>query len=56
MDFQGIEGKETPIDSCYNLPLLEADGDVQVICAYGVEDIVTMARSSLPGTQETCFL
>jgi hypothetical protein len=45
---RGFEGKETTIDSCSYLPLFDADGNVQVIRAYGVDDIVTVARSRPP--------
>ncbi len=41
---RGFEGKETTIDNCYYLALIDADGNMQVVCVYGVEDIVTMAR------------
>ncbi len=44
----GFEGTEKIIDSCFYLQLLDADGNVQVICAYGVKDIVTVARSRSP--------
>ncbi len=36
------------MDSCYYLPLLDADGNVQVVCAYGVDEIATVARTRLP--------
>jgi hypothetical protein len=42
------EGKETAINSCFHLPLLDADRNVQAICAYGVETIVNLARSRPP--------
>jgi hypothetical protein len=35
-------------DSCYYLPLLDADGIYHVICTYGVEEIPTVARMRLP--------
>jgi hypothetical protein len=35
------------IDSRYYLPLLDADGDVQVICAYGLDEIATVARARM---------
>ncbi len=43
---RGYKGKETMIDNCFYLPLLDDDGDV--VCAYGVDDIVTVARSRPP--------
>ena len=33
------------VDSCYHLPLLDTDGNIQVVCAYGVDDIATVART-----------
>jgi hypothetical protein len=36
------------VGSCYYLPLLDADGNVQVICAYGVDEIANLARTRLP--------
>jgi hypothetical protein len=45
---RGYEGKETTVNNCFYLPLLDADGDVQVVRAYGVDDIVTVARSRPP--------
>jgi hypothetical protein len=53
---RGYEGKMTTINNRFYLPLLDADGDVQVVRAYGVDNIVTMARSRPPGMQETYFL
>ena len=44
----GFEGTEKTINICFYLRLLDADGNVQVICAYGVDDIVTVARSRPP--------
>ncbi len=35
-------------DSCYYLPLLDADGNYQVICTHRVKEITTMARTRLP--------
>ncbi len=45
---RGFEGKVVIVDSCYSLPRLDADGDVQVVCAYGVDEIATVARTRLP--------
>ncbi len=50
---KGFEGKEDTIDSCYYLSLLDADGDVQEVCTFGVDKIVTVTRSRLP---RMCFL
>ncbi len=35
-------------DSCYYLPLLDTDGNYQVICTHRVKEIATMARTRLP--------
>ncbi len=51
---RGFEGTETTINSCFYLQFLDADGNVQVICVYGVDDIVTVERSRPPSPQETC--
>ncbi len=45
---RGFEGSAIITDSCYYLPLLDADGNYQVLCAYGVEKIATVARTRLP--------
>jgi hypothetical protein len=37
--FRGFDGQETTINSCYYLPLLDSDGDLQVVCAYRVDNI-----------------
>jgi hypothetical protein len=35
------------MDSCYYLPLLDGDDDLQVVCAYGVDEITTVTRTML---------
>jgi hypothetical protein len=52
---KGFEGKVDIVDSCYYLPLLDADGDIQVVCADGVDEIATVARTRLPLWQGTYF-
>jgi len=46
--FRGSEGSVIITDSCYYLPLLDTDGNHQMICAYGVEEIATVNRTRLP--------
>jgi hypothetical protein len=43
------------VGSCYYLPLLDADGNVQVICAYGVDENATLARTRLPQSARGIF-
>ncbi len=45
---RGSKGSVIITDSCYYLPLLDTDGNNQVICAYGVEEIATVTRTRLP--------
>jgi hypothetical protein len=42
---KGYQGVGTLRDSVYHLPLVDADGSVQVIRAYGVEEITVVART-----------
>jgi hypothetical protein len=42
------EGRVFITDSSYNLPLLDADGNIQMICAHGVDEITTVTRTRLP--------
>jgi hypothetical protein len=44
---RGFEGSSVITDSCHYLPLLDAEGNYQVICAYEVEEITTVARARL---------
>jgi hypothetical protein len=41
---KGFEGRKVGTSSCFYLPVLEGRGEVQVIQAHGVDDIVTMAE------------
>jgi hypothetical protein len=43
-------------DSSYYLPLLDADGNIQVICAYGLDEIATATRMRLPQRTRDIFL
>jgi hypothetical protein len=44
---RGFEGRTVDIDSCHFLPLVDSRGEHQVICAYEVEEIATVARTRL---------
>ncbi len=43
------------IDSCHFLPLVDSRGEYQVIYAYKVEEIVTVARKRLPPWSREVF-
>ncbi len=43
---KGYQGVGTITDCVYHVPLVDADGNVQVIRAYGVEEITAVARPS----------
>jgi hypothetical protein len=45
---KGYQGVGTITDSVYYLPLLDTDGNIQVICAHRVEEIAVVARTRLP--------
>jgi len=45
---KGYQGVGTITDSAYCVPLLDVDGNVQVIRAYGVEEIAVVVRTRLP--------
>ncbi len=45
---KGYQGVGSITDSVYYLPLLDADGNIQVIRAHGVEEISIVARTRLP--------
>jgi hypothetical protein len=42
---KGFEGKLVTINHCFFVPVLDFNEEVQVICAYGVDGIATMAKS-----------
>jgi hypothetical protein len=52
---KGYQGVGTITDSVYYLPLMEADGNIQVIRAYGVEEIAVVARTRLPPLAREIF-
>jgi hypothetical protein len=45
---KGHQGEGIITDSVYYLPLLDVDGNIQVIRAYGVDEIAVVARTRLP--------
>jgi hypothetical protein len=52
---KGYQGVGTITDSVYYVPLMDADGNVQVIRAYGVEKIAVVARTRLPPIAREIF-
>ncbi len=44
----GFGGAAVPITGCHFLPLIDARGNHQVICAFEVEEITTVAETRLP--------
>jgi hypothetical protein len=52
---KGYQGVGTITDSVYYLPLMDADGNIQVIRAYGVEEIAVVARTRLPPIAREIF-
>jgi hypothetical protein len=52
---KGYQGVGTITDSVYYLPLMDADGNIQVICAHGVEEIAVVARTRLPPIAREIF-
>jgi hypothetical protein len=52
---KGYQGVGTITDSVYYLPLLDADGNIQVIRAHGMEEIAVVARTRLPPIAREIF-
>jgi hypothetical protein len=52
---KGYQGVGTVTDNVYYLPLLDSDGNIQVICAHGVEEIAVVARTRLPPIAREIF-
>ena len=52
---KGYQGVGTITDSVYYLPNMDADGNIQVIRAYGVEEIAVVARTRLPPLAREIF-
>ena len=44
----GFGGAAVPITGCHFLPLIDVRGNHQVICAFEVEEITTVAETMLP--------
>jgi hypothetical protein len=43
------------IHFCFNLPVLDGNNNIQVIGAYGVDDIVSVAKSRTPAAAGDSF-
>jgi hypothetical protein len=52
---KGYQGVGTITDSVYYLPLLDSDGNIQVIRAHGVQEIAVVARKRLPPIAREIF-
>jgi hypothetical protein len=52
---KGYQGVGTITDSVYYLPLLDADGNIQVIRAHGMDEIAIVARTRLPPIAREIF-
>jgi hypothetical protein len=52
---KGYQGEGLITDSVYYLPLLDANGNIQVICAHGVDEITTVTRTRLPHVAREIF-
>jgi hypothetical protein len=52
---KGYQGKGLITDSVYYLPLLDVDGNIQVIRAYGVDEIAVVTRTRLPPVAREIF-
>ncbi len=52
---RGYQGEGLITDSVYYLPLLDVDGNIQVIRAYGVDEIAVVARTRLPPVAREIF-
>ncbi len=52
---KGYQGEGLITDSVYYLPLLDADGHIQVISAHGVDEITIVTRTRLPHVVREIF-
>ncbi len=52
---KGYQGVGAITDSVYYLPLLDVDGNIQVIRAHGVDEIAVVARTRLPPIAREIF-
>jgi hypothetical protein len=51
----GFGGATVPITGCHFLPLIDVRGNHQVICAFEVEEITTVAKTRLPPWAKEVF-
>jgi hypothetical protein len=52
---KGYQGEGLITDSVYYLPLLDVDGNIQVVRAYGVDEIAVVTRTRLPPVAREIF-
>ncbi len=52
---KGYQGEGLITDSVYYLPLLDVDGNIQVVRAYGVDEIAVVTRTRLPPLAREIF-
>jgi hypothetical protein len=52
---KGYQGEGLITDSIYYVPLLDMDGNIQVIRAYGVDEIAVVTRTRLPPVAREIF-
>jgi hypothetical protein len=52
---KGYQGEGLITDSVYYLPLLDVDGNIQVIRAFGVDEIAVVTRTRLPPVAREIF-
>jgi hypothetical protein len=52
---KGYQGEGLITDSVYYLPLLDVDGNIQVVRAHGVDEINTVTRTRLPHVAREIF-
>ncbi len=52
---KGYQGEGLIKDSVYYLPLLDVDGNIQVIRAFGVDEIAVVTRTRLPPVAREIF-
>jgi len=52
---KGYQGEGLITDSVYYLPLLDVDGNIQVIRAYGVDEIAVVTSTRLPPVAREIF-
>ncbi len=52
---KGYQGEGLITDSIYYLPLLDMDGNIQVVRAYGVDEITVVTCTRLPPVAREIF-